>query len=101
MAPLLVLAARLLLAQGSPVVDDALPLRLVVGEVLALCETGTVICPASVRCDDPSIVAPGGDRRGALLTGVKPGSTLCSAGSASGQGMRRVYRVTVVEKPGR
>ncbi len=100
MAPLLVIAARLLLSQ-APVVDDALPLRLAVGEVLALCETGTVICPASVRCDDPSIVQLGADARGALLTGVKPGSTLCSAGSASGQGMRRVYRITVVEKSGR
>ncbi len=100
MAPLLVIAARLLLSQ-APVVDDALPLRLVVGEALALCETGTVICPVSVRCDDPSIVGLGSDRRGALLTGVKPGTTLCSAGSASGQGMRRVYRVTVVEKSSR
>jgi hypothetical protein len=101
MASLLVFAVRLLLAQGSPVVDDALPLRLTVGEVLAICETGTVICPAAVRCDDTSIVQIGADGRGALLTAVKPGSTVCSAGSASGLGMRRVYRLTVVEKPSR
>ncbi len=78
---------------------DGHPLRLAVGESVALCGTGTLLCPAGdTRCDDGSVVAVGGDERGPVLTALKPGSTLCSAGSASGMGQRRVYRVTVIEK---
>ena len=86
-------------AAGSAA-DEAYPLRLEVGESVALCSTGTLLCPArDTRCDDASIVVAGADERGPVLKGVTPGTTLCSAGSASGGGSRRVYRVTVVGKP--
>ena len=101
MVLLVSLTARLVVAQASSAATDAYPLQLERGQTIALCETGTVICPASVKCDDPSIVELGGDQRGALLRGATLGTTLCSAGSASGLGMRRIYRVTGVEKPAR
>lgn len=79
--------------------DAAYPLKIEVGGEVAVCQTGTVLCPATVVCDDPSVVTVTGDQRGPVLKGGKPGATLCSAGSASGAGMRRVYQVTVVPKP--
>jgi hypothetical protein len=85
-------------AAGSPADDGGHPLRLAVGQSVALCSTGTLLCPARATfCDDTSVVVVGGDERGPVLTGMKPGTTVCSAASASGS--RRVYRVTVGTKP--
>ena len=82
--------------------DEAFPVRLELGESIALCSTGAILCPAgAVRCDDLAIVSIGGDQRGPILTGARVGTTLCSAGTGSGAGMRRVFRVTVVPKRAR
>ena len=81
---------------GAPA-DDAISLTVKVGEVVALCATGTIICPAGAAiCDDPGVVMPETTGEGLVLRGVKPGKTLCSALSAQGLGFRRVYRVEVV-----
>lgn len=89
-------------AQAPDAMADAYPLTLAVGEAIALCQTGTLLCPAAAtRCDDTSVVDVGADDRGPVLTGVRPGSTLCSAATASGMGARRVYRVTVTPNPAR
>jgi hypothetical protein len=98
----LTLVAATTSARGADPVDEPYPLRLVVGQSVALCSTGTLICPAAdTRCDDGSVVAIGGDHRGPVLKAVKRGTTVCSTGSASGQGPRRVYRVTVAANPAR
>jgi hypothetical protein len=36
---------------------------------------------------------------GLLFKGLKPGTTICSAGSGAGKGLRSVYRVTVKKGP--
>ena len=78
------------------VVDEPYPLRIKVGESLALCKTGTIVCPAAAAlCDDGTLVEFELTADGLAFRGVKPGETLCSASSMSGQGLRRVYRVTV------
>lgn len=85
--------------QAPDAAADAYPLTLAVGESVALCDTGTLLCPAAgTRCDDLSVVGVGADPRGPVLKGLAPGTTLCSAATASGQGPRRVYRVTVKPK---
>jgi hypothetical protein len=72
------------------------PLSLKVGEVAALCKTGTIQCPATAAiCDDPSVAGPADSPDGLAFKGLKPGTTLCSAASGAGSGQRRVYRVTV------
>ncbi len=83
-------------AQGAPA-DPPYPLTVKPGEAVAICPTRTIVCPAAAAlCDDPSVAVPEMDpERGLVFRGVKPGSTLCSAGGLGGQGMRRVYRVTV------
>ncbi len=94
--------AVLLAAFAAPAraqAPDAYPLTLAVGDTVALCDTGTLLCPAAgTRCDDLSVVGVGADQRGPVLKGLAPGTTLCSAATASGQGPRRVYRVTVEPK---
>jgi hypothetical protein len=95
------IVSALLFAQAAPATEGALPLRVELGRSLALCETGAVLCPATVMCDDPSIVTITSDQRGLVLVGAKLGATICSANSASGAGMRRVFQITVVAKPPR
>ncbi len=70
------------------------PVDLRVGEIFEVCKSGQIICPA-VRpiCDDLEVVAPVDTPDGLGFKGLKPGTTLCSAGSAGGQ--RRVFRITV------
>jgi hypothetical protein len=76
--------------------DQPYPLAIKVGESASLCKTGTIICPASEPiCDDTSVATADSGPDGLVFKGVKPGTTLCSAASASGRGLRRVYRVTV------
>jgi len=88
---LLRLALLLLAAADAP-----FPLSVKVGESVAICTTGTIMCPASAPiCDDTSIVTPEVTEAGLTFKGLKPGSTLCSAASASGRGARRVYKVDV------
>ena len=78
------------------VVDLPYPLHIKVGESLAICKTGTILCPAGVPiCDDGTLIQFDLSADGLVFRGVKGGETLCSAASASGKGLRRVYRVTV------
>ena len=84
---------------GDPRVEGAHPLRVLVGERLNVCETGTLQCPAEAPiCDDPSVATWTLGPEGLEFVGVAPGETLCSAGSAALR-LRRVYRVTVVARP--
>jgi hypothetical protein len=92
---LAVLAVTFAAAAGGP---GPHPLSLKVGEVAAICKTGTIMCPASdAICDDPSIAEPADSPDGLAFKALKPGTTLCSAASAAGSGLRRVYRITVKE----
>lgn len=86
-------------AQGDSATDRPFPLTVTVGESVAVCATGTLVCPAgAAACDDPSVARPESDaERGLAFKGLKPGTTLCGASGASGQGARRVFRVTVTE----
>ena len=70
-----------------------------VGERALVCKTGAILCPAAApRCDDPAVVVPEEiPADGLAFRGVKPGTTLCSAGAGSGQGLRRVFLVIVSE----
>jgi len=92
-APLVVAAAD----QATPAADAPHPLQLKVGESLAICKTGTIVCPAAMPiCDDGTLVEfelTLSD--GLAFRGVKAGETLCSVASMDGKGLRRVYRVTV------
>ncbi len=91
-APLVVAAAD----QATPVVDAPHPLQLKVGESLAICKTGTIVCPAATPiCDDGTLVEFELTGDGLAFRGVKAGETLCSAASRDGMGLRRVFRVTV------
>lgn len=77
---------------------DAFPLELRVGKSVEICKTGTILCPAgNAICDDGSIVAVESSADGIVFRGRKPGTTLCSAASGGGAGMRSVYKVTVVK----
>jgi hypothetical protein len=85
--------ALLLLAAAD---DKPFPLSVHVGESVAICATGTIQCPAAAPiCDDTSVATAENTDAGLVFKGVKPGSTLCSAASASGAGHRRVYQITV------
>ena len=76
--------------------DLPYPLHIKIGESLALCKTGTILCPAAVPiCDDGTLIEFELNADGLAFRGLKAGETLCSAASLSGQGLRRVYRVTV------
>lgn len=82
-----------LLASAEPV-----PLTVKVGKTVAICQTGTIQCPAADPiCDDTSIATAESGEAGLVFRGVSPGSTLCSAASGAGAGHRQVYRVTVVK----
>lgn len=82
---------------GDPRVDGARPLRLTVGERVNVCETGTIMCPAEAPiCDDPKVATWSFEAEGLVFTGVGPGETLCSAGSANR--LRQVYRVIVAAR---
>ena len=76
----------------QPVAPAAVALK--VGESLRVCETRTVICPASAPiCDDTSLVAIRDQGKGLEIVGLKPGRTLCSVMSANQA--RQVFAVTV------
>ncbi len=82
-----------LLASAAPV-----PLTVQVGKAVAICATGTIQCPAgNPICDDTSVATAENSDAGLVFRGVAPGTTLCSAASGGGIGLRRVYRVTVTK----
>lgn len=95
------LAALLVALASLPsLADDSqpYPVELLVGASLDICTTGTILCPATAPiCDDPQVATLRDGKAGMELVGLKPGTTLCSAGSTNL--LRRVYRVTVKPPP--
>ena len=90
----------LLLSLLLAAAPDAFPLEMAVGKSVAVCKTNTIICPASnAICDDTSVVGIETSDEGLVFKGLKPGTTICSAGSGAGAGLRSVYRVTVKNGP--
>ncbi len=90
----------LLLSLLLAAAPDAFPLEMAVGKSVAVCKTSTIICPASnAICDDTSVVSIETSDEGLVFKGLKPGTTICSAGSGAGAGLRSVYRVTVKNGP--
>ena len=96
-----VIVVVLALAPARGGAEEPFPLSVKVGERVLVCGTGAILCPAAAgRCDDPAVAVPEETPAdGLAFRGVKPGSTLCSAGAGSGQGLRRVFRVTVGAEP--
>jgi hypothetical protein len=94
LALVLALAAAGLARADEAPRDEPDRLEVRAGESVAMC--GRVACPAVGTCDDPRVATPDGSPAGLVIRGVAPGTTLCSAASASGAGPRRVFRVTVV-----
>jgi hypothetical protein len=81
-------------AADAPPPAQPYPVDLKVGEVYRVCNSGEVLCPAQVAlCDDPKVADIVDTPDGAGFRAVGRGTTLCSAGGASGP--RRVFRVTV------
>ncbi|HTT70238.1 MAG TPA: hypothetical protein VMG32_03365 [Anaeromyxobacteraceae bacterium] len=67
-----------------------------VGQTYPFCGTGEITCPvAAAICDDVKVAVVVETPDGPAWKGVGPGVTLCGANAVSGQGMRRVFRVTV------
>jgi hypothetical protein len=79
----------------APAPDGPFELRVPIGGLALICQTGTIICPAAAPiCDDPRVAIPElTPADGLAFKGVGPGETLCSA--QSGMRIRRVYRVIV------
>ncbi len=100
LAPRCVALVALALAGTARAEDAPFPLTTYVGQAVSICQTGTIQCPAAAPiCDDLGIATPVEGPQGLAFQGVAPGTTLCSAGSAGGAGIRRVYRVTVTARP--
>lgn len=88
---LLRLALLVLAAADAPV---AITVR--AGSSVPLCSTGTIQCPAGTGiCDDTSIATIENSDAGVVLRALKAGETRCSVASASGLGMRQLYKVVV------
>lgn len=86
--------AGIVTAGAEMYVDEPYPVELLVGETFGACTSGQILCPAiSPICDDLKVVVPVDTPHGLGFKGVGPGTTLCSALSATGQ--RRVFRITV------
>lgn len=81
---------------GAP--PSELPLLVIrTGDSVAICKTGTIICPATLgTCDDPAVAAADSGDDGIVFRGISPGATVCSAVGTSGVGPRKLYRVKVV-----
>lgn len=90
----LVLGTLFLTVQDARAQDEPFPVALFVGETFEVCSSGQIVCPARTPiCDDLKVVVPVDAPGGLGFRGVGPGTTLCSAASATGQ--RRVFRITV------
>lgn len=74
--------------------DAPYPVEMSVGDTFEVCGTGEITCPAIAPiCDDAKVSVPVDTPNGLGYRGTGPGTTLCSAASATGQ--RRVFRITV------
>jgi len=90
----LVLGTLFSTVQDARAQDEPFPVALFVGETFEVCSSGQVVCPARTPiCDDLKVVVPVDSPGGLGFRGVGPGTTLCSAASATG--LRRVFRITV------
>jgi hypothetical protein len=93
-APILAKTATPVAAQNPPPPSKSYPINVDVGQAVAICTTGTIICPArSPICDDTSVVTVRDGKNGLEIVGVKRGKTLCSVVSATA--FRTIYAVTV------
>ncbi|NJD62634.1 MAG: hypothetical protein FIA93_07925 [Deltaproteobacteria bacterium] len=95
LAALLIGAFAGILPAGAETAGDApFAVELLVGETFEVCKSGQILCPAiSPICDDLKVIVPVDTPDGLGFKGAGPGTTLCSAASATGQ--RRVFRFTV------
>lgn len=81
-------------AQNPPPPSKPYPINVGVGQAVAICTTGTIVCPVrSPICDDTSVATVRDGKNGLEIVGVKPGTTLCSMVSATA--FRTIYAVTV------
>jgi len=81
-------------AQGPPEKAEPYPINIGVGEIVDLCATGTLMCPAyDPICDNISVATMRRGDKGLEIVGVQPGKTFCPASSANF--VRVVYAVTV------
>lgn len=79
---------------AAPLRDEPYPVELRAGETFKVCESGQIVCPAIAPiCDDPKMAVPVDTPHGLGFKVVRPGTTLCSAATPSGQ--RRIFRITV------
>jgi len=79
---------------ASTLPDEPYSVDLEAGDIFKVCLSGEVVCPAiSPICDDVKVALPVDTPDGLGFRGVGPGTTLCSAASATGQ--RRIFRITV------
>lgn len=90
-----VAAAVLLLSVGTRA-GEGRPVKVAVGEVLKLCQTGMAMCPASAfLCDDPKVARIENGPEGVELKGIAPGTTLCSV-LGRDLAFRSILEVTVI-----
>lgn len=72
------------------------PVELKVGEVLKICLTGKILCPAVAPiCDDPNVATPVYTPDGVGFKAVGPGTTICGAQGSKGTTGRPAWRITV------
>ena len=87
--------AGALLAAGLVQADEPVPVRVAVGKTFNVCAAKLIVCPASnLICDDPKIAVMENGPQGAVVEGVAPGTTLCSA-HGPGNAFFVLMRVTV------
>jgi hypothetical protein len=88
------LAALPAAAQRPPDPDKPREISLAVNQSVSVCQTGTVMCPATAPiCDDPSVASMRDRGQGLEIVGHKKGKTLCSVMSTNQ--LRQVFSVTV------
>ena len=72
------------------------PVELQVGEVLKVCLTGQILCPARAPvCDDLKVAIPVDTPDGLGFKAVGPGTTVCGALGSSGTTGHPAWRITV------
>ncbi len=72
------------------------PVELQVGEILKICLTGKILCPAIAPiCDDPTVAMPVDTPDGIGFKGIGPGTTVCGAQGRLGSTGRPAWRITV------
>jgi hypothetical protein len=93
----MVLFGSLAMFEPARAQNEPYPVELKVGEIFDVCASGLMACPAfAPMCDAPTVAIPvtASEGSGGLgFRGVGPGTTLCSAASATG--FRLIFRINV------